>query len=325
MISIIVPVYNTERYLRRCLDGILSQTYKDFEAVLIDDGSTDSSGAICDSYAARDGRFSVIHKENSGIYGALDSGLSLVKGDFTVFADSDDYPAPEYLEKLLAIIEKEGADIAVSGHTRIDKDGRVLATILPDSERASGEDLLRNFYSKPYLAFYWGRIFRTSFLRSLNIKLARPDVRRGGGDLYFSAKCYRALREEKNKIVFLKEAPYFYTWHDRSNSNNPEKTVSSFTVSCGFSEWFGAQTDYRYAKKQFWAAFWRYIRSGEHHAEVKKIFLSHGGNLYKKTHSIFIAVLCFAALIIPHAAIEALFKIYVKIRYPEGHDWIART
>ena len=110
-ISIIVPVYNVERYLRPCLDSILSQTFTDFEAILVDDGSTDQSGTICDEYAAKDSRFVVVHKQNEGVAKARISGFEHSKGELITFIYSDDYVSPDYLEKLSLPIITDGADM----------------------------------------------------------------------------------------------------------------------------------------------------------------------------------------------------------------------
>ncbi len=99
-ISVIVPVYNVERYLHRCIDSILAQTLKEFELILIDDGTPDRSGAICDEYAARDNRISVIHQANAGVSAARNAGLEVAEGTWATFIDSDDWVAPEYLETI---------------------------------------------------------------------------------------------------------------------------------------------------------------------------------------------------------------------------------
>ena len=98
LISIIVPVYNTEKYLDRCIQSILSQTYTDFELLLIDDGSTDSSGVICDKYAEQDSRVRVFHKENGGVSSARNIGLDNANGVWITFCDSDDWVYPYWLE-----------------------------------------------------------------------------------------------------------------------------------------------------------------------------------------------------------------------------------
>ena len=90
-ISVIIPVYNTEKYLHRCIDSVLAQTYQDFELLLIDDGSKDSSGAICDEYAAKDTRVRVFHKENGGVSDTRNYGLDLAQGKYLMFLDSDDF------------------------------------------------------------------------------------------------------------------------------------------------------------------------------------------------------------------------------------------
>lgn len=98
LVSIIVPVYNVEPYLEDCLDSIVSQTYKYLEIILVDDGSTDSSGAICDCYAGKDSRIKVLHKENAGVSAARNSGLDMAAGDYVVFVDSDDMIHPEMVD-----------------------------------------------------------------------------------------------------------------------------------------------------------------------------------------------------------------------------------
>ena len=100
LISIIVPVYNVEKYLQRCIDSILAQSFKDFELILIDDGSKDKSGEICDAYAKRDARIRVFHKENGGVSTARNVGLDTVRGKWTCFVDSDDYVKPYYLHQM---------------------------------------------------------------------------------------------------------------------------------------------------------------------------------------------------------------------------------
>lgn len=107
IISIIVPVYNTEKYLHRCIDSILAQTYTDFELLLVDDGSTDSSGAICDEYALRDSRVRVFHKENGGVSSARNLGLDNAQGEWITFVDSDDWVNVKYIEHLYECVSNE--------------------------------------------------------------------------------------------------------------------------------------------------------------------------------------------------------------------------
>ena len=113
LISIIVPVYNVEPYLKRCFDSILAQTYTNIEIILIDDGSTDASPHICNEYANKDNRIKVVHKKNGGQSEARNQGIDICKGDYISFVDSDDWVEPTYIEELLDPIKKEDADISI--------------------------------------------------------------------------------------------------------------------------------------------------------------------------------------------------------------------
>lgn len=112
MISVIVPVYKVEQYLRECLDSILEQTYRDFELILVDDGSPDDSPRICEEYAIKDSRVVVIHKSNGGLSDARNAGMKVAQGEYVTFIDSDDYIAKDYLAYLYTILKREQADIS---------------------------------------------------------------------------------------------------------------------------------------------------------------------------------------------------------------------
>jgi len=112
-ISVIVPVYKAEKYLHRCVDSILAQTFTDFEVLLIDDGSPDGSGAICDEYAAKDSRVRVFHKENGGVSAARQMGIDNARGEYTIHADPDDYVEPTMLEEQYRKAKEEDADMVI--------------------------------------------------------------------------------------------------------------------------------------------------------------------------------------------------------------------
>ena len=114
LISVIVPVYNVEKYLGKCVDSILAQTYENLEIILVEDGTRDGCGAICDAYAAKDPRVRVIHKENGGLSSARNAGMDIARGEYFGFVDSDDWIEPETYETLLNLAEKYNADL-VSG------------------------------------------------------------------------------------------------------------------------------------------------------------------------------------------------------------------
>jgi len=128
-ISIIVPVYNVENYLCKCVDSILEQTYKEIELILIDDGSTDSSGVICDKYKNKDTRVFVIHKKNEGVSSARNCGLKVAVGDYVGFVDSDDYVLNDMYEYLLNLSIMYNADITSCSFSVINDKGIIIHRI----------------------------------------------------------------------------------------------------------------------------------------------------------------------------------------------------
>lgn len=123
-LSIIVPVYKVEKYLPRCIDSILAQTFGDFELILIDDGSPDGCGRICDEYARKDKRIVVIHQKNMGVSAARNAGLDIARGRYIGFVDSDDWIEPQMYEVMMDAIRENGADMAVCGVRYADEDGK---------------------------------------------------------------------------------------------------------------------------------------------------------------------------------------------------------
>lgn len=128
LLSVIVPVYKVEPYLHRCVDSIRNQTYKNLQIILVDDGSPDNCGKICDEYAELDARIIVVHQENRGLSGARNTGLRYAKGEYVAFVDSDDWIAPTMYETLVRMIERNDLDMARCGITEINSKGeeRVL-------------------------------------------------------------------------------------------------------------------------------------------------------------------------------------------------------
>jgi glycosyltransferase involved in cell wall biosynthesis len=129
LISVIVPVYKVEPYIARCVDSILSQTYTNLEIILVDDGSPDNCGAICDEYMRKDDRVTVIHKENGGLSDARNVGLTTMNGEFMTFVDSDDWLPTESIECLLRLIQAYGAQLAIGSSDRQDDNGNSVPSV----------------------------------------------------------------------------------------------------------------------------------------------------------------------------------------------------
>ena len=118
VVSLVIPIYNVERYLRRCLESVLAQTFTDFEAICVDDGSTDSSGAILDEYAAADKRIQAVHKANGGVVSARNAALNLARGEYIGFVDSDDWIERDMISSLVAKAREAGSDVTVCDYYR---------------------------------------------------------------------------------------------------------------------------------------------------------------------------------------------------------------
>jgi len=168
MVSIIVPVYNVERELPNCIDAVLRQTYSDFELLLVDDGSTDGSGAICDRYAARDPRIRVWHTENRGVSHARNTGLQHAGGTYVAFCDGDDAYRETYLEQMLSAAEKTAVDLVICSYNCKTDSGIRQPYPAGQSRYLTSEEVFaRIFLSNEIGGFVWNKLFRREVLRGL--------------------------------------------------------------------------------------------------------------------------------------------------------------
>lgn len=168
-VSIIVPVYNTEKYLHRCIDSILSQTFIDFELLLIDDGSKDSSGAICDEYASKESRICVFHKENGGVSSARNVGLDNAKGKWITFVDSDDWVESLYLEHLM--MENANADLVIAYATVIHANGNSEKEFYPAQTITTGNfSLLFEEHAMSWHTSPWSKLYKTQLIQKYSLR-----------------------------------------------------------------------------------------------------------------------------------------------------------
>ena len=144
-ISIVVPIYKVEKYIHKCIDSILAQTFTDFELILVDDGSPDNCGKICDEYAMKDSRIKVIHKKNGGLSDARNAGIDTAIGEYIGFVDSDDYIESDMYKDLYEVIINNDADISITGIKEVNEEGRVIYKYLP--EKIDFSELLKQAYA----------------------------------------------------------------------------------------------------------------------------------------------------------------------------------
>lgn len=216
LVSIIVPVYNTEKYLRPCLDSIQAQTFTDFEAILVDDGSTDSSGKICDEYATKDSRYVVVHKKNEGVAKARITAFEHSRGKLITFIDSDDYVSPDYLSILYKPAIDNNADI-VSCNNLFVINGKVIKAY----EKKNGvfnKVQIKGFLSNHYFYDDTVKDFgMTPFLWTKMIKrdLVLNALKQGQGLWYAEDQiAVFYILYHSNKLVLLPDRLYYYVQHE---------------------------------------------------------------------------------------------------------------
>lgn len=209
-ISVLVPVYNVEKTLDRCMESILNQTFKDFEIIMVDDGSTDSSGAICDKYAEKYDFISVIHKNNEGLGPTRDAGVLAAKGEYVYHCDSDDWLKEDLLEKSYNAITENDADVVIFGYDMYDKKdlSKLFGSVSIDSGVYIGKDEVRRLFVKHYHNAFivltaWNRLYKRSFL--IDNELFFPSLRRCQ-DMAYSL----LLFDKIEKLVCINENLYCY-------------------------------------------------------------------------------------------------------------------
>ena len=173
-ISIIVPIYHVEKYLRRCLDSILGQTYKNFELLLVDDGSPDNCGAICDEYAQRDSRIKVIHKENGGLSSARNVALDVATGDYVMFVDSDDWVEPDFCMQALRMIDEHNVQVVAFGHRCVSADnGEIQNRITKEPRIVDSSEAIRHLILRDdaIYNFSWNKIYKRSLFENIRYPL----------------------------------------------------------------------------------------------------------------------------------------------------------
>ena len=207
MISVLVPVYNVEKYLRRCIDSVLAQTYTDYEIILVNDGSTDRSGDICDAYAEKHSCIRVIHQKNAGVAQARNALLTAARGEHITFVDSDDAIEPNCLETLLMDLEQTGADISICSWCEAADDGTRTELTWDNKEKGfqiwtTDQAMKFLLYQKNIDCNLWGKLFTREVLEDVVFPAGKTYE-----DLAAAWKIFRKAR----RICYRPEALYRYT------------------------------------------------------------------------------------------------------------------
>lgn len=221
LFTVVIPVYNIEKYLNDCLDSLVHQMFTDFEVILVDDGSTDSSATICDSYAKKDSRFQVIHKKNEGVSIARRTGVNCAKGQYIVFIDGDDWVSCGYLSEMARPIMENQAEIVCMGFTCVTS-GKQAACPLPyeagnylrsDMEKNIFPSLIESEDGSTFSPSLWGKAIHRDLYRKY--QLSDYEVRIGEDDA-----CLKPCIYHSNSIEILSAVSYYYRQNPTSATKN---------------------------------------------------------------------------------------------------------
>ncbi|MGO4709805.1 glycosyltransferase family 2 protein [Chryseobacterium sp. 2TAF14] len=223
LITIIIPVYNVEQYLEKCLDSVITQDYPDLEIILVDDGSPDQCGEICDSYAKKDSRIKVIHKKNGGLSDARNVAIDVASGEYITFVDSDDYVSDDYVSTLYELIKKNDCKISASGYIRFGQDDE-----LKDGNKVikeyvfSGDNAIKEmFYQKKFDTSAWAKLYHRS--------LFSDGLRYPVGLLFEDLPTTYKLFQKSDKVAFSTKETYYYLRRSTSIEGSPfsQKKIDS--------------------------------------------------------------------------------------------------
>lgn len=207
-VSIIIPVYNAEKTIEKCISSILKQTYKDYELLLIDDGSTDNSLKVIKKYSKYK-NIRILNQENHGVAYTRNRGIKEATGDYIMFIDNDDFIDSDYIEQHITAILKENSDIVISGYRRINIENKILH-----------EEKLRDTYWARFIIITpWARMFRKDFLLKNNIEFLSYGI---GEDIYFNLLAYSFAP----KITILNYVGYNWFFNTKSVSNTNHKGLN---------------------------------------------------------------------------------------------------
>ena len=225
-ITVIVPIYNAESYLRDCLNSILNQTFFDFEAILVNDGSTDNSLSIIKEYSQKDERFRYVDKQNEGVSATRQRGLEEARGEFVIHCDSDDIVSPSWLKELYNAITESSADMAICDFERIYKDQKMVFIQRPTQLESA--QIAMDIVNGKIWGVCWNKLIRLSCIRNNGISF-NPNMRLNEDSLF---NCLLLLKNIK--VVYVSEILYFYQSFVNKNSILNKPTIKDIESQIQF-------------------------------------------------------------------------------------------
>lgn len=220
MISVIIPVYNCEQYIKRCILSLKAQSYNDLEVIIIDDGSTDNTINVCLKAIQGDSRFIVLQKKNSGVSDTRNMGLDYARGECIAFVDADDWIGENYFEELVSEQLRTGADIVAAGYCRSDGINRFVKLSLP--EKVLDRNKALDGFSKYYFTSVWGKLFKKEVIENIRFRT----------DIYYSEDTlfYTKAVINSDKVAWISNASYYYfdNLYGAMRKKDPKRYYSEF-------------------------------------------------------------------------------------------------
>ncbi len=238
LFSIIIPVYNVQNTLQRCLDSIKAQADQDYEVILIDDGSTDRSGDLCDEAAKTNDHFRVFHQENKGPAAARNCGLQAARGEYICFVDSDDFIAEDYLEQLALVIRESRPGAVFFGYHLTDKVGKIVKSIVPDQLAGNRMELLETLSDRDLFGYTWIKCFSKDAAEGIEF----PEDMRLFEDEVFAC---RVLKKDHSVEILSKPIYHYVTEGTQmlTGQAHPDYCVLSDRVYCAWKDLLDGQAD----------------------------------------------------------------------------------
>ncbi|MBR1771746.1 MAG: glycosyltransferase family 2 protein [Lachnospiraceae bacterium] len=234
MVSVIIPVYNMIEYLDDCVESVLAQTYGKLEIWLVDDGSTDGSGRLCDTYAAGDARIRVIHRTNGGLSAARNTGLDAMKGDYVVFVDADDYVRKDYVQMLLRCALRDGTDLVIGSHCKVSGNVAPTHRTPPRAHRILAGKQLQVWMLSGRLSMYaHGKLYKAALFE----KIRFPE-----GKLFEDVPTLWQVLAQTEQASWLDVPLYYYRQH-------PNSIVNADFTPARMDQLYAAEEIYREVKR----------------------------------------------------------------------------
>lgn len=233
LISVIIPVYNLENYIAKCIESVQNQTYGNIEIVLVNDGSTDNSEEVCSKYVQNDERIIYLTKENGGPSSARNKGIEIAKGEYIFFVDGDDYLAPDTLEKLYTRIVTDHSELALCGVTRVGRENRILKTFEPSNDVITGFQALKMAYGEDNGVLFCSMIANKLYNYSLFAHIRFPN-----GKFHEDEATVYKLLDQCSLISLVSEPFYYYFDRENSTMNEPYSVKQLDGIEASYQRYF---------------------------------------------------------------------------------------